>query len=238
MPAHFNEVIPNLYQIPLWGSSAFLLLEEQVTVIDAGWRGNGRRIVKHLGRLGRTSSEISHIISTHYHLDHIGGIAHLKNNSSGKVALHEFEVQYVQPGEGVGLPNPVHHPLLALCMSPLMSLLKPEGFSVDLPLEDGTQMGQLGGMNVVHTPGHTPGSISLHFPQAGLLMVGDALQVKNGLLMPPSRIFSQNWVQAINSLSVLTEYDFDIVCLSHFPHLPSNGKGAMVDLIERIGYEY
>ena len=203
-------------------------------MIDAGWRGNGRRIVKHLGRLGRTSSEISHIISTHYHLDHIGGIAHLKNNSSGKVALHEFEVQYVQPGEGVGLPNPVHHPLLALCMSPLMSLLKPEGFSVDLPLEDGTQMGQLGGMNVVHTPGHTPGSISLHFPQAGLLMVGDALQYSKGKLALPARLFSDDMGQAADSVRKLAQLDFDVMCFSHFPPIQDGGSRLLREFADSL----
>ncbi len=49
------EVIPNVYQLPLAGTSAFLLLEEHITVVDAGWRGGGGKVVKGSGSAGHRS---------------------------------------------------------------------------------------------------------------------------------------------------------------------------------------
>ena len=77
-----RQTAANLYQIPAGGACAFLVVEDRITVIDAGRRGSGPRILEYLRSLGRSPEEISYIISTHYHLDHIGGIAHLQAASA------------------------------------------------------------------------------------------------------------------------------------------------------------
>jgi glyoxylase-like metal-dependent hydrolase (beta-lactamase superfamily II) len=210
------------------GSSAFVLVErEEITVIDAGWKGKGRRVLATLESLGRSPQEISYIIATHYHLDHIGGVAQVKDPSPGRTAIHESEVRYVERKDGEKLPNPFQNRLLGFLMSPLLALYHPPPFSVDLPLQDGAQFPQLGGMEVVHTPGHTPGSISLHFPQEGLLIVGDALQYKNGKFGLPHRLFSSDLKQAQASVRRLAQLDFDTLCFSHFPALQKGAAPAL-----------
>ena len=216
-----TEVIPNVYNLSLIGTSVLLLLEEQITVIDAGWRGSGKRVLRALDRLGRQSEEIGHIISTHYHLDHVGGIAHIKKQSGGQVAAHESEIPYLRSGT---LPNPVEHPIIRLLVAPILALLRPEQFSVDMPLSDGSQLDALGGMTIVHSPGHTPGSISLHFPQEGLLMVGDALEYRRGKLQLPSRYVSSDMQQAKESVRKLAQLDFEVLCFSHFPPIKKNAS--------------
>ena len=216
-----TEVIPNVYNLSLIGTSVLLLLEEQITVIDAGWRGSGKRVLRALDRLGRQSEEIGHIISTHYHLDHVGGIAHIKKQSGGQVAAHESEIPYLRSGT---LPNPVEHPIIRLLVAPILALLRPEQFSVDMPLSDGNQLDALGGMTIVHSPGHTPGSISLHFPQEGLLMVGDALEYRQGKLQLPSRYVSSDMQQAKESVRKLAQLDFEVLCFSHFPPIKKNAS--------------
>jgi glyoxylase-like metal-dependent hydrolase (beta-lactamase superfamily II) len=228
------EVIPNLYQLPLLGTGAFLLLEEQITVFDAGWRVSGRRVLEYLEYLGRSPQEISYILATHYHLDHIGGIAHIQEHSSGRVAAHELEAPFVQGRDGNRLPNPACNPTLAFLMSPVCSLLRPRQFSVDIPLKDGSRLDLLGGMEVVHSPGHTPGSISLYFPQQGLLMVGDALQCRRGRLELPSRWFSTNLAQAGESIRRLAQLDFEILCFSHFPPIKKNAARALRQFAETL----
>ena len=232
--ARTTEVIPNLYQIPMHGSSAFLLLEDEITVIDAGWKGRGRRVLDTVLDLGRSHQEISYIISTHFHPDHIGGVAQVQDESSGRVAVHEAEVCYVERKNGERLPNPVQHPLLALLLSPLLSMYHPPAFTVDLPLHDGSQLQQLGGMVVVHTPGHTPGSISLHFPQEGLLIVGDALQYQGGKLGLPSRLFSLDLEQAKDSVRRLAGLDFDTLCFSHFPAIRGGAARVLRDFADTL----
>lgn len=232
--AKMTQIIPNLYQIPMDGTSAFLLVEDEITVIDAGWRGKGSRVLDFLRTLGRSPEEISYIISTHYHLDHIGGVAQLKDSSPGRAAIHESEIQYVERKSGEKLPNPAKNRLLGLLLSPVLSFYHPPSFSVDLPLQDGTRLHQLGGMEVIHTPGHTPGSISLHFPQQGLLIAGDALQYKRNRLGLPSRWFSSDMEQAKESVRRLARLDFDTLCLSHFLAIQSGAARVLRDFADTL----
>ena len=51
----------------------------------------------------------------------------------------------------------------------------PGAARVDVILDDGNELPALGGMRIVHAPGHTAGSISLYFPNRGMLLVGDAM---------------------------------------------------------------
>jgi glyoxylase-like metal-dependent hydrolase (beta-lactamase superfamily II) len=229
-----TEVVPNLYQLPLISTGAFLLLEEQITIIDAGWRVSGRRVLEYLDYLGRSPQEISYILSTHYHLDHIGGIAHIQERSAGRVAVHESEVPFVQGSDGKRFPNPACNPMIGFLMSPIFSLLRPRQFSVDIPLQDGSRLDLLGGMEVVHSPGHTPGSISLYFPQQGLLMVGDALQCRRGKLELPSRWFSTNMAQAKESVRRLAQLDFEVLCFSHFPPIKKGAARALRQFAETL----
>lgn len=227
-----REVIPRVYQLPVGQSSVFLLLEERVTVVDAGRRGAGRRVLDYLSHLGRSPDEISFIVSTHYHLDHIGGMEHLQQNSPGRVAVHEAEVSFVQ-GEKP-LPNPYQNPLMALLMGPLVSLLSPRPVVVDFSLRDGEQLSPMGGMQIIHTPGHTPGSISLYFPQTGLLIAGDALQYRRGQLEPPSRLFTANMAQARASIRRLASLNVEVLCLSHFPPLTKGVAPALRSFAETL----
>ena len=92
MRAQNTEIAPGVHRLPLFGTGAFLICEDTVTIVDAGWRWTSGRVLNQLHRLGRSPQEVSYIISTHMHLDHIGGMDHVKQHSSGRVAAHEQEV--------------------------------------------------------------------------------------------------------------------------------------------------
>ncbi|MDA1219017.1 MAG: MBL fold metallo-hydrolase [Chloroflexi bacterium] len=226
-----TEVIPNVYHLALTGTSVLLLLEEQITVIDAGWKGHGKTVLNTVSALGRAPEEIGHIVSTHYHLDHIGGIAHIKKHSGGRVAAHETEIPYLQ---GIGLPNPMQNPIIGLLLAPVLALLRPEQFGVDLPLSDGSRLDILGGMDIVHSPGHTPGSISLNFPEQGLLVVGDALEYRHGKLQLPSRYVSSNMQHAKESVRKLAQLNFEVLCFSHFPPIKKNAAQLLSQFADSL----
>ena len=219
-----TEIAPGVYHLPLFGTGAFLICEDTITIVDAGWRWTGGRVLGQLRRLGRSPQEVSHIISTHMHLDHIGGMDYVKQHSSGRVAAHEHEVSFLQRDRQIKLPDPSRNPVLGTLLAPMYSLLRPPPVEVDILLRQGSQLSILGGMEVIHTPGHTPGSISLYFPAQGLLMVGDALEHKRGKLGLPSRWFSTDMAQAKDSVFRMAELDFDILCFSHFPPVRKNGS--------------
>ena len=214
------QVAPDLYQLPVVGASVFLAMEDRITVIDAGFKNGSRRILRCLSRQGRSGAEISHIVLTHYHADHIGGVADLKEHCHACVAAHNSEIPFLETAEP--LPSPFQDRHLAALTAPFVRLSEPRPFKVDLALTDGYRLDALGGMEVVHTPGHTPGSISLYFKQQGVLIVGDALECRGGKLGLPSRFFTGDMDQAKTSIRRLASLDFDVLCFSHFPPLTRN----------------
>lgn len=216
-PAQFRaavEVLPGLYQVRTRGSKAYLVLDKEITLIDAGSVGSGARILRALDELGRSPSEIKHIVITHYHLDHVGGLPEIQEYVSARTGVHLAEAPHVE-SDGP-LPNPFQHPLLAKICEPYLRRNDPGAARVDVILDDGDELPVLGGMRVVHAPGHTAGSISLFFPNRGVLLVGDAMQYKFGRLMLPSRLFTQDMAQAADSVRKLAALDFETLCFSHF----------------------
>ena len=78
-----------------------------------------------------------------------------------------------------------------------------------------THAGPLGGATVVHVPGHTPGSIALHFPSERLLICGDTIDHRRNRLGPPPKPFTEDMDQAIASLRRMAELEFDVLCPGH-----------------------
>ena len=218
-----SEVATNVYQVSLPGTSVFMLLDDAVTIVDAGWRGTGRGVLESLARLGRQSSEVSNIVVTHHHTDHLGDAAYLSEMCSAPVAVHQDEAPFVQ-GE-MEPPSPFTNRVVGRLMSPLLASRRPKPVAVDRRLADGDLLGG-GAVKVVHSPGHTPGSISIHLPRTGLLMVGDALEYRRGRLGLPSSHFTADMAQAKQSIRKLAELDFDVLCFSHYP--PIRGRAGPV----------
>jgi len=210
------EILPGVHRIGVLGSSVFLLEGRSLVLVDAGPRGSGSRILRYLRHIGRSPRELDLIVLTHYHPDHAGGAAELARLARAPIAAHVAEAPYLR-GE-IGMPNPfVRHQALAAAASPLLPWIMPQPVRVDVELEDGDGLPGLEGLRVVHTPGHTPGSISLYAPARRLLLVGDALEWKRGELRLPSRFFSEDLEEAARSVQKLASLDARTLCFSHFP---------------------
>lgn len=96
-------------------------------------------------------------------------------------------------------------------------------------------MPPLGGLRVIPTPGHTPGSISLFSDSYRLLFAGDALNNRLPILRLPPKHASTDLVQAANSVKEMSRLDFDILCLGHGQPLTGNASRHIQEMLLRIG---
>jgi len=177
------EIAPGIHRVPtVTGSNAILLVDEQIAVIDTGFPGNGEQILGYLKTaLGRSPKDLAWIITTHHHFDHTGTAAELHQLTDAPVVAHERETE---PGrDGVPLLRkaterqhiPFWYRWLIQGIRP-RQLERPE--FPDIPVthlvRDGDVLPILGGTRVIHTPGHTPGSICLLIEKPRALFLGDS----------------------------------------------------------------
>jgi glyoxylase-like metal-dependent hydrolase (beta-lactamase superfamily II) len=139
------------------GSNCYIIgcdQTKEAAVVDPG--AEGRRILDRLGRLGLKCTKI---ILTHGHVDHIGALREVLEATGAEVLIHELD--------GDMLTSPSKN--LSMFMG---ALLKFKG--ADRLLKDGDNI-QVGTVNleVIHTPGHTPGGICLKVGDD--LLTGDTL---------------------------------------------------------------
>ena len=225
-PVRVRRITPEILQVPVPGSSVFLLLDERVTVVDTGFPGSAGRILTALTNAGRSPNDVGHVLITHYHPDHLGGLAGLLRHVPARVGVHAAETPAVC-GEAP-MPLPLRYARLAERFAPAMRWVG--RCPVDTVLQDGDELPVLGGLRVVHTPGHTPGHIALYLPERGVVIAGDALQRRASGLIPPARLVTADWEEALRSVQRLAALEFDVLALSHFPPL----RGAACAEVRRL----
>jgi glyoxylase-like metal-dependent hydrolase (beta-lactamase superfamily II) len=216
------EIIPNVHLIPgMRGANAYLLLGSTLTLVDTGMPGSADTILAYIEGLGLSVADLAYIVITHYHLDHVGSLAAIKARTSAQALSHPGDAPFIS---GEQSPPPAPSAIMRFLfwlVAPLMPT--PDPVSVDLTVQDDDRLdtfaalgaGPLGGATVVHVPGHTPGSIALHFPSERLLICGDTIDHRRGRLGPPPKPFTDDMDQAIASMRRMAELEFDVLCPGH-----------------------
>ena len=118
--------------------------------------------------------------------------------------------------------------------APLIRTLAGEGAPVAHRLRDGDTLPTMDGVKVVHTPGHTAGSICLYLESKRLLIAGDALEHRRGALGPPARHVTSDFEMAIRSIGKLAALDVATICFSHFRPLRERARESL----RRLNSEY
>lgn len=224
-------VVPGVYQLRVIGARVTALFgDRRVVLVDAGPRASLGLIAAGLWALGSSLDQVRLVVLTHHHPDHSGGLAKLVEATSAQVAIHRREAGIVNGNEP--LRAPLRNPVLAAIGQPFLPLLYGHPVTVHYALDDGDTLPMAQEVQVVHTPGHTPGSICLYVVSKKVLIVGDALQYRFGRLSLPASTVTQDPQQARESLKKLLPLDFDVICFSHFPPLRRDARGALQRLVE------
>ena len=228
------EIAPGVHQLRALGCQVFALLDEDITLIDAGYPGSGRWVLRQLRALGRAPADVTRIILTHYHIDHRGAADELRRATGARVFVHAAEAPYLR-----GLcpyPNPIQTPPLSLLAGPLVAAMRGRPLQVD-ELTDGQVLAPMGGVQVLHSPGHTRGSVTLLIPQRGLLFSGDSMGFRRGVLEVPDRNVSEDVELAKVSLERLAAIDVETICFSHFGPLQRGARPALERLVAQWSTE-
>jgi glyoxylase-like metal-dependent hydrolase (beta-lactamase superfamily II) len=150
---------------------------DELTLVDTLWDDDGHVILHYLSRIGRSPTAMRRIALTHAHRSHLGGLKSLQVLSGAKVYAHAAEVAII---EGRARAHPVSlRPQPPLRLYPFrvgarLAVPRHVPCHVDETLHDGDVVGPL---EVLHTPGHTPGHVAFSRLESGqrVLVVGDAV---------------------------------------------------------------
>ena len=120
----------------------------------------GDEVTRILDLLGRRRLTVKAIVSTHAHIDHVGGLSKLHNYTGAPVLMHRDDLTLYQAMD---------------VQASFLGVLPPDLTEIDQLLKEGDVLrwGSLEAQ-VIHTPGHTPGSVSLYLPHdAGKISLTD-----------------------------------------------------------------
>ncbi len=212
---------------------AFLIEDgRDLTLIDTLYEKDARIVVAEIRRLGRSLSDLKRIVLTHAHRAHLGGLAALKRWTGATVFSNEWEADIIA---GNRKPQPV-------TILPRLPLRAYFPFQVGLALGLGAhpacpvdetlkEEDEIGTLQVLQTPGHSPGHLSFYSPEREVLISGDAIatwpRFEAGW---PA--FTLNRTQHGASIRRLAALEPKVVGVGHGDPITTNAAGRVYCLVE------
>jgi glyoxylase-like metal-dependent hydrolase (beta-lactamase superfamily II) len=208
-----RQIAQDIYLIEgLRAAHVYLLVgEDGLTLIDGGTPGEIEKIVAQIEEVGYTVSDVRTIVVTHAHSDHVGALAELARRSGAQVLAHQDDVAYLERKSTLPYTGVLQRLLFGLSERLIFNF---EPCQVDRTLQDGDVVEALGGLQVIHVPGHTPGNIALYQPERQILICGDTFFHMRKVTVAP-RIASTHPDQVRESAQKLADLPAEMVLFGH-----------------------
>ncbi len=188
--------------------SAYLLQRgSEVTIVDTG-TGTTEEFESGLATLGSGWSNVANVILTHSHGDHIGGLAAVIENAPSAKAF-------------AGVPD--------------LEAIAAGGFDAEqlTGVGDGDEVF---GLEVISTPGHTPGHISVFDAASGLLVAGDAINTSGDEVTGPNPDFTPDMATANASVAkILQSRSITTALVGHGSPVEGTAGESLAQLVSEIG---
>jgi glyoxylase-like metal-dependent hydrolase (beta-lactamase superfamily II) len=217
--------VPGVAEIQLTRVKAHLILDPDLALVDCGYAGQAPSLRRAIAGHGRDPATLATVVLTHGHPDHAGSARELAA-SAARILIH--------PADGERLALTWRDVARRPSRGAVFAALTPEPPHFQ-PIEDGDVLPMLGGLRVIHTPGHTPGSVCLYGARDRVLFVGDTLQRRFGRLSFASSLYSDDYRTARRSVKRLAELDVRTIVFGHFAPLEEGATAALAMLAERAG---
>lgn len=150
-----------------YDSNVYLLEDEDPVLVDTGTGAYADTVLEEVSRIVPLG-KVGRIVLTHCHYDHIGGAVAFQKATGGRIHLHEAEAKPIMAGDTtLAISDMFGSRLAGMELAPLK-----EGDTLACGDSE---------LKVLHTPGHSPGSISLHDSKNKCAIVGDTVFCDGGV---------------------------------------------------------
>lgn len=230
-----KEIVPGLWDINEIGDQVHAYLwqwPQGFTLIDTGMPSHAPIILEALKKRGIPMHQVRRIIITHCDLDHSGSAAQLRRATGATVVAHSVEKATLEQPKR-RKPAIWLRPLFAIMGQFPAFYHRP--VVVDQLVVDGDETPE--GFTIIHTPGHSPGHISLLNKQKRFLIAGDALVNRGNKLTGNDSPFTPDKKNARRSIWKLAKKygdDFDTIVFGHGDPILQNGGQKVKSLASVI----
>ena len=206
----------------------------ELILIDTLNHDDGRLVLEELRLMGKKPADIRRIILTHAHPSHLKGIAALKAATGARVYSHDWEADVVAgkrkmevPATTGVLPQKPYR-VYPFQLGLVFGLGKHAPCEVNGNLKDGDHVGPL---TVVHTPGHTPGSLAFYWAEKRTVICGDIVSTWPELALgwPQITLDNKQNRESVGKLCDLT--DAEILCVGHGAPILSGANDIIRGLV-------
>lgn len=210
-----QQITSNIYQINLGAVNAFVIEDNGLTLVDTGYKNSTDKIFATLKKGGKNPSDIKLVILTHCHPDHTGSAADIKKRLGVPLYAHTIDAELIEQGIG-GRPSFHLSPgimnwlVFNVFIKPHGSTIEP--VSIDEKLKENDIIPIAGGIQVIHTPGHSAGHISLLLKSEGVLIAGDICANMAGLGLS---VLYEDTQLGVKSILKAAAFDFDKAVFGH-----------------------
>lgn len=210
------EITNGVHLIPGVTANAYLIIESNgLILIDTGLPGSSKKILNYTQSLGYQPDNIRHILITHADEDHYGALAKLRQITGAETYASNVEAQAIQNGKSSrqlrlrGLKRTI--------FNLLRHFVHARPVKITNTLTEHQILPFIGGLQVLSTPGHTPGHISLYCPSQGILFAGDSMRSTGEYLAPSTGVNTWDEEEARISVKKQARLGARIVCVGHGP---------------------
>ena len=169
-----NNMTFSFHRIPVGICNCFLLRGKRTVLIDSGAEGNVRAFTRGMAQLGVEPKEISLILLTHGHWDHIGSLHPIQQLTGAKVAVHHKDQPWVETGRPAFPRGVTTYGKGMIWLSERLIHPRLPHVKADIVIDDnGMSLKEYGiPARVIHTPGHSMGHVTIVM-DSGEAFVGD-----------------------------------------------------------------
>ena len=219
------KISDNVFAVPGVVANSYVLADpDGLTIIDAGLPRSEKKILSFITNLGHSAQSVRRIVITHADIDHFGGLAALQKATGARTFASQIEATAMAAGKSSREIRATGFSIPRILFAALRPFMKAAPVQVDEILSDGMQLPVLGGLQVLETPGHTPGHLSLFAPSLGILFCGDSMVADEEGLHGSRPGITWDAVHARASERRQAALGAQIVCSGHGP-LVTNASG-------------